>query len=786
MKIIIIVILLSLSKSIICQTIISGYIEDSLAKERLPGVHVYNVNTGKGVVSNSFGFYSITVPAKDSIYLAYSYVGYVTKYLCFESELERTVNISLKKGIFLEEVSINSDQSSLSGPLGKLKISMQQVQSMPSFMGEPDVLRAIQLLPGIQGGKEGSSSIFVRGGSPDQNLILFDDIPLYQVNHIAGFISVFIPDAIKSVDIYKGGFPAKYGGRLASVLDIRTKDGNMNNYSGNVTLGILSSKITFEGPIIKGETSFLVSMRRSMVDLPIRAYHMISTHGKYSPGYTLYDYNFKLNHVINSKNRLYFSTYSGRDRLLIKQNDFTTRPDFPFKLKSITDINWGNHCAGLRWNHQYNSNLFSNLTIGYLKFFANSESDTYKTNKDSDELMGVISNHNNSYIRDFIAKIDYDHYLTNQTLKYGGGIILHNYNPNMTSIIQSGTSSPIDTSFGTIISRPLEFYAYIDDQMRIGEKITFNGGIHWFNFWLKDAWFTSMQPRLLASYRLAQNFSINGSYSRMAQPIHLLSSSGIGLQTDLWVPSTKMIPPQKSSLYTIGLEGILKQLYKVAWSIDGYYKEMTDLIEMKDGETFFSGATNWQEKVVIGGKGSTYGVELLIQKKYGNFTGHIGYTLSKNLRIFNDINNGEPFPYKYDRRHDVTVSFNYAFDNNTDISATWIYTSGKAITLPVAKHSLYVLDWETHYLLNYFYADVHIYEGRNSYREPPYHRLDIAVNFKKELNRGDRVLSMGIYNVYNRMNPYYLYFDYNDQDELKLYSYTLFPIIPSISWSYSF
>jgi hypothetical protein len=774
------------TRSIICQTIISGYVEDSLSKERLPGVHIYEVKSGKGVVSNSFGFYSITIPVKDSICLAYSYVGYVTEYLYFESEIKRTINISLQKGVLLEEVSINSDQSSLSRPLGKLNISMQQVIRIPSFMGEPDVLRAIQLMPGIQGGKEGSSGIFVRGGSPDQNLILFDDIPLYQVSHIAGFISVFIPDAIKSVDIYKGGFPAKYGGRLASVLDIRSKEGNMNNYSGNVTLGILSSKFTFEGPIRKGETSFLFSIRRSMIDLPVRAYHMISTQGKYSPGYTLFDYNFKLNHIIDTKNRLYFSAYSGRDRLLIKQNDFTTRPDFPFKLKSRTDTNWGNHCFAVRWNHQYNSNLFSNLTIGYLQFFSNSESDTYKTDKDTDELLGVVSNHNNSYIRDFIAKIDYDHYLTNHTLKYGGGIIFHNYNPNMTSIFQSGTSSPIDTSYGTSVSRPLEFYGYIEDQMSIGEKITLNAGLHWFNYWLKDAGYSSLQPRLIASYSLAHNFSINGSYARMAQPVHLLAHSGIGLQTDLWVPSTKKIPPQKSSLYELGLEGRLKQLYNISWSIEGYYKQMTDLIEMKDGETFFSGATNWQEKVVSGGKGSAYGIELLIQKKYGNLTGHLGYTISKNLRIFKDINDGKPFPYRYDRRHDITLSINYAFDRNKDISATWIYTTGKALTLPVARHNLYVLDWETQYSMNYFYADVHIYEGRNSYREPPYHRLDIAINFKKELKRGDRVLSMGIYNVYNRMNPYYLYFDYNDQNELKLYSYTLFPIMPSVSWSYSF
>jgi len=786
LKVIIVAILLVLIQPAYSQTVISGYIDDSSSKEILPGVHVYDVNTGRGVVSNPFGFFSISMESTDSTCLAFSYVGYETKYVRLNARISQILNVSLKKGLILDEVSITSAESFISEPVNKTLISMDLVQRMPSFLGEPDVLRAIQLLPGIQGGKEGTSGIFVRGGSPDQNLILFDDIPLYQVNHLAGFLSVFIPDAIKSVDIYKGGFPAKYGGRLSSVLDIRSKEGNMYSYSGNITLGIISSKFTLEGPIIKEKTSFLFSIRRSMIDIPVRGYQLLKTQGKYSPGYTLFDYNLKLNHIVNNSNRLYLSMYSGRDRLLIKQNDFNTRPEIPFKLKNITDTNWGNQCFAFRWNHQYNSTIFSNLTVGYLQFYYNYRTDTFKADKVNDELLGVISYHNNSFIRDFITKIDFDHYLSGHNLKYGGGLYFHHYNPNLTSITQSGTTSPVDTSYGSNVSKPLEFYGYFEDQMNVGEKITMSIGLHWFNFLLKDRWYTSLQPRLSARIRLLHNLSVNGSYSRMAQPTHLIPGSGVGFQTDFWVPSTALIPPQKSSLYVLGLKGKTVRWKNLDWNIEGYYKNMTDLIELKDGETFFSGGTHWEERVEDGGTGTAYGMEFQIQKTYGNLTGQIGYTLSKNMRKFANINNGEPFPYKYDRRHDITISMNYKFKDNRDFSATWIYASGKAITLPVASHSLYVLDWETDYLMNYFYADVHIYDGRNNYREPSYHRLDLAFNFRKKLEHGSRVLSLGVYNAYNRMNPYYLYFDYNDLDELKLYSFTLFPVIPSFSWSYSF
>ncbi|MDO8929500.1 MAG: TonB-dependent receptor plug domain-containing protein, partial [Bacteroidota bacterium] len=663
-----------------------------------------------------------------------------------------------------------------------------QLQMVPSLMGENDLMRAFQLLPGVQGGKEGTSGIYVRGGSPDQNLVLLDDMALYYVNHIAGFISVFNPDAIKNIDFYKGGFPARYGGRLSSIMDIRMKEGNMTDFKGSLSIGLLTSKITFEGPIMKNKTSYIISVRRSPLDLFTRSFQYFNSNGNYSAGYSLYDLNLKINHILDTKNRLYLSLYSGRDRILIKQKDFSSKPEYPFSFKSKNDLNWGNSCLSFRWNHTFSQNLFGNFTAGLTKFYYNSETDIYKIEKTTKKDIGTTFNHLNSSVNDVTAKIDFDYYQSKHQLKFGLGSIAHQFLPSTNNVSKIGEAdNNINVSMNSPKLKPWEFYTYIEDKYLLTRKLSLNTGLNLSCFTIDKKSYISIQPRITGNYHITDKLSLKSAYSQMVQALHLLSNNDAGLSTDLWVPATKDLPPQNSKLFAISISGKLSQKKSIDWSIEAFYKTMNNLIEFSDGASFFSGETDWQQKVEKDGKGKVHGIELLIHKKIGKTTGWIAYTLSKNMREFENLNFGEPFPYKYDRRNDFAITFNHQLNNKIDLSASWIFESGNAITLPSTKYDLYVLEEKKNYGgIGYIYNDVHIYGKRNNYRTPSYHRLDVSINLHKELKKGTRTWTIGLYNTYSRLNPYYLYFDYDKTGNQKLYSFSLFPILPSISYNYRF
>ena len=772
------------------QITVSGFIEDKNTKERLPGVNIYDIISQLGTVSNSYGFYSITLK-EGSARIIFSMVGYkqqVSQILTVGKDIN--LNIELESGIELAEVVVSQKQKTFNNTeMSVLKIPVKQLLQIPAIMGETDVMRAFQLMPGVQGGKEGTSGIHVRGGSPDQNLMLLDDIPLYYVNHIGGYVSVFNPEVIKDIKLYKGGFPARYGGRLSSIMDIRMKEGNMNDVTGNVSVGIISSKFSIEGPLKKDKTSFIFSVRRSLFDVFTRGYQKLILNDNASAGYTLYDMNAKINHIINVKNRLYFSAYSGRDRILIKQKDFDTRDGYPYNFKSKNDINWRNYSMSFRWNHIYSSKLFSNLTIGYTNFFYNSFSDIENIEKQTGHTVGTLSNHFSSAINDFIAKTDFDYYKNNNQIKFGGGITKHRFTPTMNNISQIGVSSSnIDTTYGSPINKPTELFLYLEDELTLTENFRLNMGLHFNILTESKHTFYSLQPRIAGNYKIADNYSIKASFSSMMQPFHLLSNNDAGLPTDLWVPATKEVPPQKSSQFALGITGEIKPEYPVEWSIEAFYKKMNNLIEFDDGASFFSGVADWKEKIVKNGNGTVYGSEFLLQKKEGITTGWISYTLSKNMRQFDDLNSGNPFPYKYDRRHDFSIVMSHKFNDKFQLSASWVFASGNAITLPSNKYNLYVMSWENRDEGNivYFYDEVHIYNERNNYRMPSYHRLDISLDISEKKKNGIGIWTLGLYNAYNRLNTYYLYFDKDKAGNKKLYSFSLFPITPSISYKYYF
>lgn len=770
------------------QITVSGFVEDENTKERLPGVNIYDMCTQQGTVTNSYGFYSITLK-ESTTRLIFSMVGYKQQVSqIYSVEKEINLNIELEKGIELGEVVVTNKQKTTNNTeMSVLRIPVKQLLQMPTLMGETDVMRAFQLMPGVQGGKEGTSGIYVRGGSPDQNLILLDDIPLYYVNHIGGYVSVFNPEVIKDIKLLKGGFPARYGGRLSSIMDIRLKDGNMSDVSGNVSVGIISTKFSVEGPIKKDKTSFILSVRRSLFDVFTRGYQRLILNENASAGYTLYDMNAKINHNFNTKNRLYISAYSGRDRILIKQKDFDSNDRYPYNFKSKNDLNWGNYSMSLRWNHIYSSKLFGNFTIGNTNFFYNSFSDIENIEKKTGHTVGTLSNHFSSAINDFIAKTDFDFYKSNHQIKFGGGITKHRFTPTMNNISQIGVSSNnIDTTFGAPINKPTELFLYWEDELTLTENFRLNMGLH-FNILTENKHtFYSLQPRIAGNYEIADNYSIKASFSSMMQPFHLLSNNDAGMPTDLWVPATKEVPPQKSSQFAFGIAGETR--HYIEWSIEAFYKTMSNLIEFADGASFFSGAAQWKEKIVKNGYGKVYGSEFLLQKKEGTTTGWISYTLSKNMRQFDGLNTGNPFPYKYDRRHDFSIVMSHKFNEKFQLSASWVFASGNAVTLPSQKYNLYVMGWENRDAgdIGYLYDEVHIYDKRNNYRMPSYHRLDISLDISEKKRKGLRIWTLGLYNAYNRLNTYYLYFDKDKTGNKKLYSFSLFPVMPSISYKFYF
>ncbi len=770
------------------QTTIYGFIEDSQTKERLPGASVYDLHSKKGTVTNSFGFYSLNLPNNDSITLIFRSLGYTSQTVSLQSDTSINLNIELTSGVELSEVVVTADKNRLKNPeMSILNIPVKQISTIPALLGEVDIMRAFQLMPGVHGGQEGTSGIYVRGGSPDQNLILLDDIPLYYVNHIGGYVSVFNSEAIKNVKLYKGGFPARYGGRLSAIMDIRMKDGNMTNYSGNFSIGLISSKFTIEGPIIKGKTSFIVSARRSLFDLFTRTYLYLNSERKSTAGYTLYDFNAKINHIVNKNNRIYFSAYSGRDRIFIKQKDYDTRENYPFDFESENDLNWGNYSFSFRWNHIYTNHLFSNLTVGYTKFFYNSLSDIYKIEKQSDKTVGRLSNHYLSSINDLIAKVDFDYTLNKYKIKFGGGAIQHRFSPTMNRVNQAGTGyNSIDTTLGANTIQPTELFIYSENKISVTKNLSFNIGAHFNLFSTEERTFWSLEPRVIGNLILTEKLSLKASYSKMSQNVHLLSNSDAGLPTDLWVPATKNAPPEQSSLFALSLAGELGM--NIEWSFETFYKTFENLIEFNAGASFFTGNADWQQKIENNGQGKAYGAELLLQKKTGKTTGWLSYCISKNTRQFDNLNFGEPFPYKYDHRHDFSITINHKLSDKLQISGSWFFATGNAVTLPSTRYEIYVLEFTERNEgdISYIYDEAHIYGKRNNYRTPVYHRLDINVIFSKKKKNGIRMWSLGLYNAYNRLNTYYLYFNYDKNGNRKLYSYSLFPIMPSVSYSYKF
>ena len=778
---------------------VSGLITDAASGETLIGA---GATVGKdGAVTNNFGFYSLSIPkSAEKVEISYSYVGYTTQTISVPAQKDTTVNVTLVPGASLQEAVVTAQKESgiEATKMSAIEVPIAAIKSAPALFGEADVLKTIQMLPGVQGGTEGFSGLYVRGGGPDENLLMLDGIPIYNAEHMLGIFSVFQPEAVKKITLYKGAFPARYGGRISSILDVRTNDGNLYETHGSFGVSMISDKLHLEGPLWKGKTSYSISGRGMHTLLLTPILKLTGFDGNYF----FYDLDAKLTHRFSDRDRLYFNVYNGLDDFYYKNTDDYTNG---MTGGAITDnqnlgIRWGNTVAALRWNHVMNPKLFANTTVAYNRYKMKMGSDLVSKEVQPN---GAIDNNQYNFdyrsgMRDWVAKVDFDYTPTpSQQVKFGAEYTFHTFIPEtLTTFAKeiSGGAVQLDTTINMKSNAAQighEANLYIEDDIRLGSRVTLNPGLHTSLFGTQGKTYWSLEPRMSAKVNFTQDWSAKASYSRMSQYVHLLSSSQLSLPIDLWVPITKNIRPETSNQYSLGF--YYNGIPGWEFSLEGYYKSINNVLEYKEGVAFLFDSSGWENKVEVG-SGRAMGLELFIEKTMGKTTGWLGYTLAKSDRLFPTINHGERFPYRYDRRHNINLVVNHKFNEKFDLSATWNYASGGVTTLPERTIVMMSPTGDLRY------SD--LVTSRNNYRLPSSHTLNLGFNFHKKHNRGEGIWNLSVYNAYNHMNPS-LVLKENDTTEImssnpdgtvswqrvsdvRLKKVTLLPFFPSIGYTRTF
>jgi hypothetical protein len=771
---------------------VSGYISDSKTGETLIGAHVVNSPGSSSSVSNPFGFYTLSLPVGEPCKITYSYTGYSPVSISFTPQVDTFINVQLLPGTMLEEVRVTATpvrRIEEKAEMGRLHIPMQTIKLLPSITGEPDILRAFQLMPGIQSGAEGNNGLYTRGGTPDQNLFLMDDVPLYNVSHLGGLFSVFDPSMVKSVDFYKGGFPARYGGRLSSVVDVRNKDGNLYTHEGEMALGIFLGKFFLEGPIKKDKSSFAFSIRKSNLGIYSYLHNKIVENNTYTQGYTFHDISLKLHHKFSKSDRIFFSAFHGRDKIYYKENDVL--PNQPgTKLKTNSDLVWGNTTASARWLHVFNERIFNNVTLAYTRYLYKNMHSFNQTMKEINR-MTIDEYLLLSGIDNIFVKTSTEIPFHRQSLRFGGIISRHSCIPGYVSFSQKEILQGKETTLADENAKSrlntLEWYGFTEFEFASGSSLTGNIGFRTGIYRVENKNFSSFEPRAILNYQFAPRASVKVSFCSMQQNLHFLSNSTIGMPSDVWIPSTRNLRPGTSNQLSLGLAHTSPR--KIEVSVEAYFKVLRHLVEFKEGTLLYN-PSRWDTKLEAGGSGKVKGIELLINKKSGSLTGWVGYTLSSNTRVFAQINNGQPYPFKYDQRHNFSIVGCYALNRKYSLSATWVYNTGYNITLPTGKYEIIIQDYAMGRISGpdgrEELREIHIYSKKNGYQLPDYHRLDIGFNKTIQKRKGVTTWSWGLYNAYNRQNSYYVFFKKTKQGELKLYQQSLFPVLLNFSYSYKF
>lgn len=758
---------------------LNGYIKDGLSGETLIGANILIKGTGKTVTSNNFGFFSITLN-KGKYQLSCSYIGYQTKEFDLDLNIntEQLIQLLPNAATILQDVTVSArrrDNNVKTAQMGKIELSVNTAKALPAFLGEVDILKTLQLMPGVRNAGEGNAGFYVRGGGPDQNLILLDDAVVYNTGHLFGFFSVFNSDAIKNVSLIKGGMPAQYGGRLSSVVDIAMKEGNNNKTQIDAGIGLIASRFSIQGPIKSKKSSFIVSARRTYIDAITKP--LISKSSDfYGSGYYFYDLNAKMNFQISEKDHLYISGYFGRDKF-----------NFNNAARSFkTLIDWGNATSTVRWNHVFNKKLFSNTTLVYNDYHFN--------------LNGSQNDFNinlSSGIRDLTAKTDFDYYASPEhKLKFGVQFTHHTFLPN---IVSGNQDSVVFTPNNASKKFAREWAVYLQDDWEINTKLKLNLGLRYSLFQQTGKYtnysrdnngnkldstvygagqivqqYGGLEPRATLRYTLNETSSVKAGITRNLQYIHLVTNAGSSLPTDLWVPSTLRVKPQLSWQYAAGyFKNFNNGMFET--SVEVYYKTMENQIEYREG---YTPSLKDPEEEFVFGRGWSYGAEFFINKVKGRLTGWIGYTLGWTWRKFPDLNQGQQYPSRYDRRHDLSVVANYTINDKWKIAGVFVYGTGNAISVP-----------ERFYFIGGVLSQQ--YSGINAYRMRAYHRMDIAATYTPKPKKERKYTTnwvFSLYNAYSRANPYFLYFDQegsasNGTLNVSAKQVSLFPVLPSVTWN---
>lgn len=741
------------------QRLIFGTVYDATTSETLIGAAVFDVKSGKGTTTDNHGRYSLWIPSVcDSTLLEVSYLGYITQSIIPSCDVSE-INWKLHGSSFdLKEVEISNKQAKALDPTpSTFKISKTELDVLPGFAGEKDLIRYFQLTPGVQQAGDGNAGLFVRGGSNDQNLYLLDDMPLYHIHHYGNIVSTFNTDIVKSAELYLGAFPAEYGGRLSSIVDVRTKDGDMNRHHQSITLGMLTSKVHVDGPLIKDKASYVASFRVNT--MPVFKWFF-----KTDMGFLMYDANLKINYIISSTSRLYFSFYTGDD---------TMKYDMDGAEESFsTDIStaWGNSAVSLRYNQILSPRLQLNLIGGHSKYRYKEKSilNFYSTeNVLEDEYKSSF----NSSISDifFIAKAKYS-FSNNMRIQAGYNLYYHVYNPGQSIIEQSGLNlNTVNFSGAYPRTDAYENSLFADISIDDFYGFGLNMGLRENVILTEGVTFHDLQPRFLLTRKITDEVAMKLSITRMCQPFHLISNNGAGVPADYRIPAMSEAPPAVSNQASIAV------IYKPGqsnyeFSAEAYYKKMNNLADLKEGITYTTDFSAWEDILAVNGVGRSKGIDVLMRKVNGLSTGWIGVSLAQAKRQFDDLNSGEEFPYKYDRLLDIGCLFQQQISSRFVVSATWVFGTGLPFNIPRSQFA----DIEGNPVL--------LYGKMNEFRQKAYHRLDVGLSYKTKKLKYESVWDLNVINLYNRRNPY-MYRVSNSFYGLKLYEFSLFPFLPTLSYS---
>ena len=742
---------------------ISGYIRGADNGESLIGARLYVPELSIGVVSNTYGFYSIPVPA-GNYRLQYSYIGFRTETREVQVSGNVALNVNLTPtGQELQEVEIRAGslrEKFSTSQMSMESLTMREAKLLPALFGEVDIIKTMQLKPGIQSGGEGTTGLYVRGGGPEQNLILLDEATVYNASHLFGFFSIFNPDAVESVDLYKGGFPAQFGGRLSSVVDVKLKEGNNQQFSASGGIGLIASRLTLEGPIKKNKSSFILSGRRTYFDIFTRQLNRIKEKDPdftRIPDYYFYDFNAKINFTVGAKDRVFLSGYLGNDQ-------------FGFNDRSFNfDFAWGNRTGTARWNHVFSPRLFSNtsFTTSSYRYQIANQFDVFSFSLSSD-------------IRDLNIKTDFDYLPGNKhAFKFGATYTHHTFGVGR---FKAGSD---DEAFGFSAGSTFtgqQYGLYAADDFRANARILINYGLRLSGFSNAGTHFAGVEPRFSARYNFTDQLSFKASYARMLQYVHLVSNSGASLPTDVWYPSNARVRPQRSNQVAVGVSKLFNN-DRFLLTNEVYYKWMRNQVDFRDGANLFISPDLDQD--FLFGKGYSYGNEIYLEKKTGPTTGWIGYTLAWTRRKFAEINGGQPFSPRYDRRHDLAVVVIHQFPGRFSLTGAFVFGTGDAFTIPFGRFPFQDVPGANPNI-------VPIFGERNQYRLASYHRLDLGLVYKLRPRHGEADLTFSVYNAYNRRNPYFVYLDQVRDEERNLLpdfkgkQVSLFPVIPSVTYNFKF